>query len=98
MKHDLYLKIVLELIQLLARLKAFHSRIRKIIVHVQEPISSYSLKKSHFQAFHRHGNESRNNWKQEIQGIWCLKSMITRISLECSIISKNISIDKVNYA
>ena len=33
--------------------------------------------KSHFQPLHWCGNESRNDWKQEIQGWWCLNSSIT---------------------
>ena len=37
--------------------------------------------KSHFQALRGHENESRSEWKQEIQGIWCLKNSITRIAL-----------------
>ena len=45
MKLDFYPSIMPKLIQLLLRSKAFHSRISKIIVHVQESISSCSLNK-----------------------------------------------------
>ena len=34
------------------------------------------LLKSHSQALHGHGNQSRSDWEQEIQEIWCIKSLI----------------------
>ena len=37
--------------------------------------------KSHFQILGRK-NESRSEWKQEIQGLWCLESSITQKTQE----------------
>ena len=45
MKHHILDKITLELIQFVAGSKAFHSRIQKMIIDVQELIYSCSLNK-----------------------------------------------------
>ena len=91
------LKVALELIKLLIGSKAFHSRIRKMIVDVQEPIPSYSLNEISLSSTLWMW-KSKSDWNQEIQGIWYLNSSITRIVLKCFTITKNISTDNPNWA
>ena len=54
------------------------------------------LMKSHFQALHGCGSWSRSDWKQDIQGIWCLDILITPRPQEWFRMSKNISIYRAN--
>ena len=46
--------------------------------------------KSHFQSLHVCKNESRSEGKQEIEGLWCLDSSITRKTKEFVTSSKTI--------
>ena len=80
MKHDPSPTIALELIQLISGIKAIHQNSEKRDCRVQASIVKIFLprwsSKSHSQTLCGCRNESRSDWEQEIQEIWCLKGSI----------------------
>ena len=80
------------MIQLIVRLRTLHSTILKTSFDVQEEISLYSLSESHFQTLLGHKNRFRRGGKQDIQGLRCINSLITRNAQEWFKSSKNIRI------
>ena len=66
------------MIQLIAGFKAFHASILKTIVGVQEENSLYLIDKISLPTTRLGRNESKSDWKQEMQGWWCLDSSIAK--------------------
>ena len=89
---------MLEMIQLIAGSKAFHSAISKAIVAIQEEISPYSLHEislSNTPWTHKLIYKTK---KQEIQVLRCLNSSIIQNTPECFTSSKYMCIYKLNWA
>ena len=65
---------------------------------IQEVISPYSLREI---SFFKHSLDAEIDLREEeskIQGLRCLKSVITRNTLECFTSSKNMCIYRLNWA